>query len=84
MQEDLLKEILIEIREIKSDISTLKSDVSTLKSQVDENTRILRSLEHTMEVNTAERDAIKNDVNKLFGEVRTIKEVARMACKMLA
>jgi chromosome segregation ATPase len=112
MIENLLKEILKEIREIKLDVSSLKSDVSSLKSdvislkldvstlksdvgimkqdieilksQVDENTRILRSLEFVSEINKSEHDAIKHDVSKLFGEAQKVKEVAKFAYKMLA
>ncbi len=86
--EDILKEILFEIKGIKSDISSLKSDVSSLKSDVNslksdvsgmkstlnEHTQILRALEHSSQVNKAEHDLMMNDIACIMGDVVCIKK----------
>lgn len=45
-----------------------------LESKVDENTQILRALEHAAEVNKAEHDKMANDIAHIKGEVEAIKK----------
>ena len=58
MSEQLLKEILSEIKSMKDEIRTIKQEMVT-KSDMEENTRILRALEHASQVNTAEMEGLK-------------------------
>lgn len=45
-----------------------------LESKVDENTQILRALEHSSEVNKAEHDKMSNDIAHIKGDVESIKK----------
>ena len=92
MNEQMLKEILTEVKSMKTDmqsmktdmqsmkteIQTMKTDISTIqqtmatkeelakvsqkmvtKSEIEENTAILRALEHASQVNAAEMEGLK-------------------------
>lgn len=45
-----------------------------LETKVDENTKILRALEHSAEVNKAEHDQMSNDIAHIKGDVGSIKK----------
>lgn len=45
-----------------------------IESKVDENTQILRALEHSAEVNKAEHDKMDNDISHIKGDVEAIKK----------
>lgn len=45
-----------------------------LETKVDENTKILRALEHSAEVNKAEHDQMSNDIAHIKGDVESIKK----------
>lgn len=45
-----------------------------IEIKVDENTQILRALEHSAEVNKAEHDKMDNDILHIRGDVETIKK----------
>lgn len=45
-----------------------------LETKVDENTQILRALEHSAEVNKAEHDKMSNDIAHIKGDVEAIKK----------
>ncbi|EPY2273649.1 hypothetical protein ACXAUS_002517 [Clostridium sporogenes] len=44
-----------------------------LENKVDENTQILRALEHSAEVNKSEHDKMYNDIVHIKGDVKVIK-----------
>jgi chromosome segregation ATPase len=52
----------------------IKGDINELKSQVKENTAILKALEHSSEVNKAERDKMENDIAHMQGNIVSLKE----------
>lgn len=49
--------------------------LDTLEVKLDENTQILRALEHKAEVNKAEHDKMSNDIAHIQGDVKSIKNV---------
>lgn len=65
MSEQLLKEILSEMKSMKSEITSIKSEMKSMKSEMvtksdmEENTRILRALEHASQVQAAEMEGLK-------------------------
>lgn len=65
MSEQLLKEILGEIKSMKSEISTINKRLETVEKQMvtkedmDETKRILGALEHASQVNAAEMEGLK-------------------------
>lgn len=59
---------------LESDVSSLKSDMSSVKSQVQENTRILKALEHKADVHKAEIDRLNYTVAELCGNFVELKE----------
>lgn len=72
--------IQIDVSGLKSDVSGLKSDVSDLKSdmadvkgQLEENTSILRALEHQSQVQKAELSNLVITTARLEGEVKGLR-----------
>ena len=59
---------------LESDVSSLKSDMSSVKSQVQENTRILKALEHKSDVHKAEIDRLNYTVAELCGNFVELKD----------
>lgn len=59
-------------------IERLKNDFNikfdTLSSQVNENTQILKALEHLAQVNKAEHDKMTLDIAEISGEVKSIRK----------
>jgi hypothetical protein len=45
-----------------------------IEIRLDENTQILRALEHSAEVNKAEHDKMNNDIIHIMGDVKEIKK----------
>jgi hypothetical protein len=45
-----------------------------LESKVDENTQILRALEHSSQVNKAEHDKMANDIAHIKGDVEALRK----------
>lgn len=45
-----------------------------LETKLDENTQILRALEHSAEVNKAEHDQMSNDIAHIKGNIGSIKK----------
>lgn len=51
----------------------LEDKVDRIEVQVSENTRILKALQHSAEVNKAEHDKMANDISHIKGDVVGIK-----------
>jgi hypothetical protein len=45
-----------------------------LESKVDENTQILRALEHSSQINKAEHDKMANDIAHIKGDVEALRK----------
>lgn len=52
----------------------LDKKLEPIKSQLDENTRILKALEHSAQVNKAEHDKMSNGIAHIKGDVEAIKK----------
>ena len=52
----------------------LLETLKRIESKVDENTQILRALEHSAEVNKAEHDKMDNDISHIKGDVEAIRK----------
>jgi hypothetical protein len=70
--------ILKAIEDLKVDsnrrFDALTSQVNTLTSQVNENTQILKALEHLAQVNKAEHDRMMIDIVETKGDVKAIRK----------
>lgn len=76
--ESLFKEFLAEFRDFKNQVNSrfdkLENVMDALKTQQDENSQILRALEHKAEVSKAELDNIHHQLARIQGSVNEIKE----------
>jgi len=65
-------------QKIDKSIESLRSDFNqkfdVLSNQVQENTQILKALEHLAEVNKAEHDKIAFDIAEISGEVKSMRK----------
>ncbi|HUS89876.1 MAG TPA: hypothetical protein VMW91_11055 [Desulfosporosinus sp.] len=65
-------------QKIDKSIEGLRNDFNqkfdTLSSQVQENTQILKALEHLAQVNKAEHDKMTLDLAEISGEVKSIQK----------
>lgn len=68
---DALKGLMKEVQGFKEDIN---KRFDSLESQVQENTHILKSLEHSAQVNKSEHDSIINDIAHIKGGIEAIKK----------
>ncbi|SHK00882.1 hypothetical protein [Tepidibacter formicigenes] len=68
------EKILELLTEIKLDIKCIKERQERMEVQQEENTRILRSLKHSSEVNKAEHDNMINNINIIEGEIKGIRK----------
>ena len=48
------------------------TSLKTLVTKVDENTQILKALEHKAEVNKAEHDKMSNDIAHMQGDIKSM------------
>lgn len=75
---DILKNLVKDFQGFKQDIDkkfdSLESQVDSLKSQVQENTQILKSLEHSAQINKSEHDNMMNDIAHIKGDIEAIKK----------
>lgn len=71
-----------DIGSLKTDVGSLKTDMTSLKSQVNENTQILKALEHKSEVNKAEHDKMMNDIAYIRGDIENIKDTTSAIFEM--
>jgi chromosome segregation ATPase len=65
--EKLLKKILDTVGEIKNEQQEMKNEQQGMKNQLEENTVILRALEHKADVHKAELDKLTNEVATISG-----------------
>ncbi|MFL0197345.1 hypothetical protein ACJDU8_17520 [Clostridium sp. WILCCON 0269] len=69
------KEDLNAIRDLlKAELEPIKNDMKSIRIQQDEDHKILRALEHSSEVNKAERDNLNNDIAHISGHLKNIDE----------
>ncbi|MBU3106980.1 hypothetical protein [Clostridium gasigenes] len=59
---------------LKALSSLLDEKLEPIKNQLNENTQILKALEHSAEVNKAEQDKMGNDIAHIKGDVESIKK----------
>lgn len=64
----------------KSVLDSLKS----ITSQLDENTKILKALEHKAEVNKSEHDKMFNDIAHMQGDITSIKNIVNIVEEVTA
>lgn len=62
------KETLQSLKEL------LREELGPIKTSLEENTRILRALEYSSEVNKAEHDKIINDITHIKGNVEGLRK----------
>ncbi|GFR36641.1 DUF2730 family protein [Thermobrachium celere] len=65
------------IDNIESEVAALKVDVKYIKVQVDENTQILKALEHQTKVNKSENDRLVYEAAKIEADLNSIKSDVR-------
>jgi chromosome segregation ATPase len=63
-----------EISSMKTEISSMKSEISAIKVQQEENTRILRALEHSTQVNKAEHEQMMMEMAEISKEVKNLRK----------
>jgi chromosome segregation ATPase len=66
--------IFMDKDDLKAIAELLDTKLEPIKSQLNENTQILRALEHSSEVSKAERDKISNDIAYIQGDIKSINE----------
>ncbi len=71
--EKILEQILDELKGVKSEITELKQGQQNLQIQVQENTQILKALEHKADVNKAEHDNFTHQLARIEGSINIIK-----------
>ncbi|SFM14521.1 hypothetical protein [Pelosinus propionicus] len=71
--EELLREILTEIKSVKIDVSTLKDDVSALKSDVSTLKSDVSTLKSDVSTLKSDVSTLKIDVSTLKSDVSTLK-----------
>ena len=59
---------------LSDQFGNLTSQFGNLSSQVQENTQILKALEHLAQVNKAEHDKMSFDIAEISGEIKTIRK----------
>ncbi|MFT8315957.1 MAG: hypothetical protein ABF633_17170 [Clostridium sp.] len=52
----------------------LKKELQPIKTQLDENTQILKALEHKADVNKAEHDKMSNDIAHIKGDIEGLRK----------
>ncbi len=78
--EEILKQILSEIKgmntdiqDVKTEIKDMKTHIQDMKSQVSENTQMLKSLQHSVEVQKAVQDKMSFDIAEIKGDIKGIR-----------
>ena len=62
------------LQRLETKIDSLETKVCILETKMNENTLILRALEHSAQVNKAEHDKMSNDIAKIQGDVAGIRK----------
>lgn len=60
--------------DLKAIAELLDTKLEPIKSQLQENTEILKALEHSSQVAKAERDRLNNDIAHISGHLKSIDE----------
>ena len=71
---ELLKKMDTRLENLEYEVKATYAEQSILIKIVEENTRILRALEHKAEVNKAEHDKVANDIAHIKGNVEGIRK----------
>lgn len=71
---DDIQGVKVDMHGMQGDIQGMKIDMQSMKIQQQENTSILRALEHSAEVNKAEHDRMFNDIDHMKGHLKNIDE----------
>ncbi|MDR3602163.1 MAG: hypothetical protein P4L49_17030 [Desulfosporosinus sp.] len=78
MEEKILQAIEGLNQKIDKSIESLSNDFNqkfdVLSNQVQENTQILKALEHLAEINKAEHDKMAFDIAEISGEVKSMRK----------
>ena len=61
-------------KEIFEMLKEFKAEFKIINTKLDENTQILRALQHSIEVNKAEHDKMGNDIVYIKGDVEAIRK----------
>lgn len=61
-------------KEILEFLKEFKEEFKILNTKLDENTQILRALEHSSQVNKAEHDKMDNDIVHIKGDVEALRK----------
>ena len=67
-------EINKQFSQVNKRFDKMDGEFKSLKSQVEENTQILKALEHKADVNKAEHDNMTHDIAEVLGEVKSIRK----------
>lgn len=62
-----------DVDNLKSDAANMKTDIKYIKTQQEENYQILKSLEHSSEINKAEHDKFENDLALISGKIDSMR-----------
>ena len=68
-----LKDINSDIQQLKDGQNKLSSKLDTMEIKLDENTQIVRALEHKAEVNKAEHDSTNLNLAGIMGEIKELR-----------
>lgn len=52
----------------------LKKELQPIKTELDENTQILKALEHKADVNKSEHDKMSNDIAHIKGDIEGLRK----------
>lgn len=67
------KQIIDRLERVEQEVSGVKREVLNVKGQLDENTVILRGLEHQSQVQKAQMDNLINSTARIEGEVKNLR-----------
>lgn len=81
MSEQLLNQILSEIKEMKSDIAEMKTSISNLEGQMNETNQIIKAVRHNTEFISAEVNGLKVTTANLDAVKRTEKMITILNAK---
>ncbi|APM40585.1 hypothetical protein [Clostridium kluyveri] len=62
----------------------LQEELSPIKSQLDENTQILKALEHKVDIVKAEQENMKHNLANISGDIQSIKKDVNILSKDVA
>lgn len=78
LNSELLKAIEVmlkkELQPIKTEVQSIKTEIQSIKVQLNENTQILKALEHKADVNKAEHDKMSNDIAHIKGDIEGLRK----------